>query len=108
MASYVALYVLFAVLAVLLLIILVKVCKTKRHQSKEAEVNIIRSKLEAVDTQEVMDGADLYENHDNLVMCSEQRTCKEQSADSLSDGNEEYYENHATEKIYCHEPFYTN
>ncbi|MEQ2226929.1 hypothetical protein ILYODFUR_032444, partial [Ilyodon furcidens] len=52
------LYVLFAVLPVLLLIILVKVCKAKHHQSKEAEVNIIRSELEAVDTQEMMDGAD--------------------------------------------------
>ncbi|MEQ2202779.1 hypothetical protein XENOCAPTIV_015579, partial [Xenoophorus captivus] len=42
----------------LLYFIVVKVCKTKGHQSKEADVNIIRSKLEAGDTQEMMDGAD--------------------------------------------------
>lgn len=109
-----ALYGLLAVPPVLLtivIIVLIKVCKKKCHKVKEAEVVKNVYKNEAGDSKDAMDGGDVYENHDDLIMHSKQRNCQEQSTPYSPD--DPYYEDEfqygnlsPNEDIYCNEFFY--
>ncbi|XP_035990743.1 polymeric immunoglobulin receptor isoform X1 [Fundulus heteroclitus] len=100
---------LFAVppaLLMIVIIILVIVCKKKCHKVKDTEIATNRSRNEARNSKEVMGGENLYENHDEIVMRSQQNIYKEQNACYHFDDPEDeahYNSISTTEDIYCNE-----
>ncbi|XP_043970273.1 polymeric immunoglobulin receptor-like isoform X4 [Gambusia affinis] len=106
-----ALYSLVAVFGGLLLVtvILVTVFKSKCRKVKEVGVAADGKKLDFVEAQEVCGGEDVYQNHDSMVMRSQQVASWQQHASchfSDVDEDEADYENvTAAEDIYCNQDF---
>ncbi|XP_034400132.1 polymeric immunoglobulin receptor-like isoform X2 [Cyclopterus lumpus] len=103
--------VVFIVPAVLLTLTfaLVIVYKYRCNKVRGAGANMNRNVIKATETEEVMAGADIYENQDKA--CSQQGTSKPQSAgqhydDVGDDQQESIYQNFTTtDDIYCNEMY---
>ncbi|XP_054896756.1 polymeric immunoglobulin receptor-like isoform X3 [Poeciliopsis prolifica] len=102
-----ALYSLVAVFAGLLLlsVILVTVFKSKCRKVKDVAVVADGKKLDFVEVQETCRGEDVYQNHDSIVMRSQQQHASRHFSDV--DEDELDYENiTAAEDIYGNESFH--